>query len=298
MFKSESADCEDQLQCKEDRPMASKMKLGFLNSAKSEAELRGPIAAFRRGMSQAGVEKRYVALSAEWANHDSKRLPGLAAVEAATNSSRPVRVVFVGGFDPVEAGLVDHLERPSGNATGVSTSTTESLPMRLQLAGSLRNAEVVFLVKPDTLLARLERERMNGTYVVEAASDDELQARFREAKEKEHTIVLGADVFFTSRRKPIAKLADKYKVPAVYPFREYVEEADGLMSYGPSLANAYRQAGVYAGQLLLHPGEPNPPVVHPSIPELAINLKAAHRLKLMVPHELLARATYVVEDAD
>jgi len=290
-------------------------RLGFLNSASSK-ELAGPLAAFHRGMKQAGfVEGKNVEITYKWAKHDLARLPefaaklveagvdvlaatgGLAsaqaAVEAAKNS--PVRVVFVGGFDPVKAKLVDDLERPSGNATGISTSSTESLPHRLKLAKELLSErKVAVLIKPNTVVGRLEQQAANGAPVLAASTESELKARFAEAKKAGYAVLVGADAFFTSKRKQIVALAKQQGVPAIYPWREYVE-IGGLMSYGPSLTNAYRQAGLYVGKILGDGNCANPPVLQPTCFEHIINLKAAKALGLTVPGAALSRASHVIE---
>jgi putative ABC transport system substrate-binding protein len=200
----------------------------------------------------------------------------------------------VGGFDPVKAKLVDNVDRPSGDATGVTTSTTECLQERLQLAKKLLGEAIIaVLVKPNSVLGVLEAERAGGAPVLKASTEDELKARFAEAKKKRYAVLIGADAFFTSKRKQIVALAKLHGVSVIYPFRDYVE-AGGLMSYGPSLPNAYRRAGVYVGQILGDLDCANPPVIHPSL-EHAINLKTAKALGVKFPHELLARATNIIE---
>jgi len=293
-------------------------KLGFLNSA-SPRELAEPVAAFHRGMNQVGyVEDQNVSVTYQWAKHDLNRLPELArklvdagvdvlaatgglapsqaAVEAAKKADKPVRVVFVGGFDPVQAKLVDNLTRPRGNATGVNTSTTESLPDRIKLTRDLLGSEtkMALLVKPNTFVGTLERQKANGLPVLEASTEDEIKSRFAEAKRAGYTIIVGADAFFTGKRKLLVAQAKQNGVAAIYAWREYVE-AGGLMSYGPSLTNAYRQAGVYVGQILDNPTVANPPVLQPTSVEYAINLKTAKALGIEIPKGVLARAAVVVD---
>jgi putative ABC transport system substrate-binding protein len=299
------------------RRKAAMKKLGFLSSAASPRELADPVAAFRSGMKSGGfVEGENVKVIYQWAKHDLSQLPDLArklvdaevdvlaatgglasaqaAVEAAKKSAKRVRVVFVGGFDPVKAKLVDNVDRPSGDATGVTTSTTECLQERLQLAKKLLGEAIIaVLVKPNSVLGVLEAERAGGAPVLKASTEDELKARFAEAKKKRYAVLIGADAFFTSKRKQIVALAKLHGVSVIYPFRDYVE-AGGLMSYGPSLPNAYRRAGVYVGQILGDLDCANPPVIHPSL-EHAINLKTAKALGVKFPHELLARATNIIE---
>jgi len=203
----------------------------------------------------------------------------------------------VGGFDPVKAKLVDDLDRPTGNVTGVTTSTTESLPDRLQLAKELLHdagiESIAVLIKPNTLVGQLEKANASGALVLEASTEEQLKAAFTEAKKARRAILIGADAFFTSKRAQIVALAKEHGVPAIYPFREYVY-AGGLMSYGPSLPNAYRQAGVYAGRILGDATCPNPPVLRPTSFEHVLNLETANALNLKVPHGVLARATRVI----
>jgi len=299
--------------------MATMKKLGFLNSATAK-ELADPVEAFHGGMKQVGfVKDQNVKVTDQWAEHDLGRLPDLArklveaevdvlaatggiasaqaAVEAAKGAAKPIRVVFVGGFDPVKAKLVDDLDRPTGNVTGVTTSTTESLPDRLQLAKELLHdagiESIAVLIKPNTLVGQLEKANASGALVLEASTEEQLKAAFTEAKKARRAILIGADAFFTSKRAQIVALAKEHGVPAIYPFREYVY-AGGLMSYGPSLPNAYRQAGVYAGRILGDATCPNPPVLRPTSFEHVLNLETANALNLKVPHGVLARATRVI----
>jgi putative tryptophan/tyrosine transport system substrate-binding protein len=290
--------------------------LGFLNSA-SAKELKTPVAAFHSGMNSVGfTEGKNVKVVNLWAKHDLARLPALArklveqgvdvlaatggiavaqaAVAAAKGATKPIRVVFVAGFDPSRVDLVNDVKRPSGNATGVNTSTTEVLPKRLQLAKTLLPGKpLAMLVKPGTVLGQLEAQRADGASVLEASTGAELKAKFAEAKAKGWAVVVGADAFFTSNRKQIVDLAKRHAVPAIYPFREYVD-VGGLMSYGPNLSNAYRQAGVYVGKILDDPSWVNPAILEPAFLELAINLKTARALELDVPHQLLTQASHVI----
>jgi putative ABC transport system substrate-binding protein len=301
------------------RQRQAKKKLGFLSSA-SANELKKPIAAFHRGLKQAGfVEGKNVAITSQWAKHDLARLPelaeklvkagvdviaatgGIASAQAAVNAARnapggkQVRVVFVGGFDPVQADLVDNPRRPSGHATGVSTSTAESLPQRVQLLEKLVNGKnvVALLSKPDTVFGRREAQAAGHAPKHEARSKAELKARFADAKQRGHAVVVSADAFFTGSRDQIVGLAKQCKIPTAYAFREYVD-AGGLMSYGPSLTNSYRQAGLYAGTLLGGGTCADLCILEPNRFELVINLRAAKALDIDVPVELLARADHVI----
>jgi putative tryptophan/tyrosine transport system substrate-binding protein len=288
----------------------AKKKLGFLSSA-SFKELAKAVTAFHRGMKDAGfVEDKNVKVTYQWANHDLERLPelahklvesgvdviaatgGIAAAQAAVNATRnasatkQVRVVFVCGSNPVEA---------NGNVTGVTTSTAESLPDRLKLLEKMVNNKkvVALLTNPTSVFARQETQKGGAAPILEASSDAELKQRFAEAKQRGYAVLVGADAFFTCKRDRIIALARQSKVPTAYAFREYVD-ADGLMSYGPSLTNAYRQAGLYVGKIFGGETEVDLPVLKPNCCELVINLKTAKALKIDVPLELLARADHVV----
>jgi putative ABC transport system substrate-binding protein len=295
----------------------AKKKLGFLSSA-SFKELEKPVTAFRRGMKDAGfVEDNNVKVTYQWANHDLERLPelarklveagvdviaatgGIAAAQAAVNATRnasttkQVRVVFVCGSNPV--GANDRLGGPGGNVTGVITSTAESLPDRLKLLEKMVNNKkaVALLTNPTSVFARQEAQKVGRAPILEASSDAELKERFAEAKQRGYAVLVGADAFFTSRRDRITALARQSKVPTAYAFRELVD-ADGLMSYGPSLTNAYRQAGLYVGKILGDETDVDLPVLKPNCFELVINLKTAKALKIEVPLDLLARADHVI----
>jgi putative ABC transport system substrate-binding protein len=292
----------------------AKKVLGFLNTA-SAKELAQPLAAFHRGLKHAGyVDGRNLTIKYLWAKHDLARLPemarkladqykfdvvaatgGLAAAQAAVEAIKDVPIVFVGGFDPAKAKLVDNNKRPSGNATGVSTSSTESLPDRLKLLKQLMpGTKIALLVRPGTAIAEVERQHADGAEVIEVSSAADLKKRFAEAKKGGYAVAVGADAFFTANRKQIAALAKQHKVATVYPFREYLEHG-GLFSYGPSLTNCYRQAGIYAGQLLDNAKRTDLPVLQPPCFELAINLKAAKALGVEIPHEMHTRAGHVID---
>jgi putative ABC transport system substrate-binding protein len=292
-------------------------RLGFLNSASSD-ELDEPVEQFHRGMKQAGfVKDKNVEIVDRWADHKLEDLPklagqlldqgvdvlaatgGLAAAQAAVDTvkkaRKPIRIVFVGGFDPVKSKLVKKLNEPKGNVTGVNTTTTESLPQRLKLARELLGKTPIdLLVRAKAVVGLLERKKSGKIPVLEASSIDQLGQRFEDAKKNGHALVLSSDPFFTTRAREIAQMAAETRVPAVYAWRVYVD-AGGLMSYGPSLPNAYRQAGVYVGHILADAKSPNPPVIQLICAELAINLSTADDLGIQVSRQLLARADHVVD---
>src|SRR5262249_36420448 len=192
-----------------------------------------------------------------------------AAVETVKKARKPIRIVFVGGFDPIKSKLVKKLNEPKGTVTGVNTTTTESLPQRLKLARELLGKTPTnLLVRAKAVVGQLERKKSGKLPVLEVSSEDQLGQRFEDAKKKGHALVLSSDPFFPSRARDIARMAADARVPAVYAWRVYVD-AGGLMSYGPSLPNAYRQAGVYVGHIL-GDAKTNPPVIQLDCSELAI----------------------------
>jgi putative ABC transport system substrate-binding protein len=292
----------------------TKRKVGFLNSATSK-ELAAPVASFLHGLNQAGFAKKDIDVVYRFAKHKLGDLPGLAdklvkanvevlaatggivsakaAVAAVKAANKSIRIVYVCGYDLATSKML----AASGNATGVITATTEQLPERLRLARTLlgEKKEIALLVRPKTEVGISERDKFDPTKralpVLEADTDEELKKRFVEAKKNGQALLVSSDPFFTSRRKNIVKLAKDNKVSAIYAWREYVD-AGGLMSFGPSLPNAYRQAGVYVGQVLDDP-DYQPAALKPSHYEIAINVKTAEALGINVPRELLASADHV-----
>ena len=291
--------------------MARMKKVGFLNSA-SLKELALPIAAFRNGMKQAGADKKTAQVTYKFAKHDLEKLPELAqdlvesgidilaatggiaaaqaAVDAVRASGKPIRVVFVAGFDPSNMSL------PGGPAIGIHTDSSKALPERLKLAEELLgNRPMAMLVRKDTTVGDSERStfaRIQSGDVHEAGSDKELRAAFKAAGREREAVIVSADPFYTSNRQQVVRLAKSNKVPAIYAWREFVE-AGGLISFGCDLSKAYRQAGVYVGRMLADPN------YRPSVPalkgfDIAINLKTAKALKIQVPDDLLARADHIV----
>jgi putative tryptophan/tyrosine transport system substrate-binding protein len=293
--------------------------LGFLNSG-SRGAFAQPVAAFRKGLKEAGYNDRDVAIEYRWADGKVDQLPALAAdlvrrrvdVIAATGGATPARaaaaatkvipIVFA-GCDPDDAGLVNNFEQPDCNATGVDVCVLKGLPHRPYLAHELLPGTVfAVLVNPTTFGAQFERKEAleagakhgQKPVFVEASTERELGPAFASMREQGVGLaVISADAFFTSQRKKIVALAARNKMPTIYPWREYVE-AGGLMSYGPNLTNAYRQVGFYSGMILKGKRPAELPVLQRG-PELVINLKTAKTLGLAIPPKLLAQADEVVE---
>ena len=296
--------------------------VGFLNSL-SSAETSHVVGAFRQGVAQAGlVEGKSLRFEYLYADGVYQRLPGMAAefvrrnvaviaagappaALAAKAATATIPIVFVVGFDPVMAGLVASYNRPSGNATGVCLITSPLAQKRLELIFELvPKARIISMLVnptfPDTALEVQDAQTAasaNGRQLrtVNAGTAAEIDSAFALIREQgADALIVASDPFFVTQREQLAALAAGHGIPAIYPFREYVA-AGGLMSYGASLAGAYRQAGLYAGRILKGEKPADLPVVQPTTFEMVINLKTAKALDLDVPPTLLARADEVIE---
>jgi putative tryptophan/tyrosine transport system substrate-binding protein len=292
--------------------------IGFLSGA-----LPGPYApfaaAYHRGLKETGyVEGVNTAIEYRWAEGEVDRLPALAAelvrrqvaVIAATGgissalaakaATTTIPIVFGVAQDPVKLGLVASLNRPGGNVTGVNFLVVDLGSKQLGLLHELVPAavRVGLLVNP-----RIPQTEPVTRDVAAAASaiglqvdeSREIEAAFRTlVRNRADALVVGPDPFFASRRLQLATLATRHAIPAVYNIREYAE-AGGLMSYGTSPTEAYRQVGIYTGKILKGAKPADLPVVQSSKFELVINLPTARALGLEVPPALLARADEVIE---
>jgi len=227
-------------------------------------------------------------------------LPALAA-KAATST---IPIVF-GSTDPIKAGLVASLNRPGGNATGVNILTTDLEAKRLSLLhelfpsaspfGVLLNPKFPSATQQALELAEAARTIGRQVVVVNASTDAELDASFASLTQQHVVAILvAADPFFDTRRDQIIAFAAQQKLPAIYHFREYAM-AGGLMSYGPSLSEAYRQIGTYAARILKGANPADLPVQQSTKIELVINMKSAKALGLRFPIALLGRADEVIE---
>jgi putative tryptophan/tyrosine transport system substrate-binding protein len=225
------------------------------------------------------------------------------AAKAVTST---IPIVFT-GEDPVRAGLVASLNQPGGNATGVSTLTTDIGSKRLGLLHELapHATTIVLLNNPTSPSPESERYLQDVQLaarglgkqirVLNAVNEGEIDAAFvAMARERPDALLLGPDPFLNSRRDQVVTLANHYRVPALYPWREFAT-AGGLVSYGPSHTEPYRLVGIYAGRILKGAKPSDLPVIQSTKFELVINLKTAKALGLDVPPMLLARADEVIE---
>lgn len=283
--------------------------IGFLNSG-SEAAFQPSVAAFNRGLNELGyLDGKNVEVRYAWADGNYGNLPkvaaalvskgvnliaasgGVTSALAARTAAPETPIVFVCGFNPADSRIGF-----DGNATGVNLHNTELLPDRLKLFRELLgHSKVSLLLNPDAYLTkiRIEQGAVPDTPVIDASTDAQLEKGFADAQKDGVAILVGPDSFFTSRRDFIVALAKRYKVPAAYPFGEYAE-AGGLMSYGPSLTNPYRQLGVYAALLLDKVKIAHLPVTETSNFELVINTRTARAHSLDIPPGLLARADRII----
>jgi ABC-type uncharacterized transport system substrate-binding protein len=280
--------------------------------------------AFRRGLKEGGfTEGANVAIQFRWALGDYSRLPALAADLvgrqvavivaaggepsglAAKAATTTIPIVFGIGGDPVKAGLVDSFSRPGGNVTGVTLLTSLMEPKRLGLLRDLVPgvALIGVLINPDFPPAALQLQQIEEAaraigqriVITKASNDDALEAAFRSlVQEGAGALLVTAAPYFDTRRDRIIAFAARQRLPAIYQFREYAI-AGGLLSYGVSIAEGYRQYGIYAARILKGANPVELPVHQPTKFELVINLKTARALGLKISDNLLTLADEVIE---
>jgi len=297
--------------------------IGYL-SGQSPNEYAVFLAAFRRGLNETGyVEHRNVGIEYRWAEGQCGRLPALAAdlvrlrvsVIAATGTSlsalaakaatATIPIVFTTGADPVKLGLVSSYNRPGGTLTGVSFLLNELVQKRLGLLDELvpKATEIGFLVNPNevwlaTVMSDVQAAaRLLGLaiHVGNASSERDIDAAFANfVQERVNALFVAADAYLLDRRDQLVALAASHALPACFSTSAYVA-AGGLMSYGPSATDTYRQAGLYTGRVLKGEKPGDLPVVQPTKFDLIINLKTAKALGITVPPSLLATADEVIE---
>jgi putative tryptophan/tyrosine transport system substrate-binding protein len=296
--------------------------IGYLSGA-SPGPYAPFVAAFHRGLTETGyVEEQNVAIEYRWAEGRYDRMPALAAdlvgrkvdviaaggdtaVLAAKSATSTIPIVFFSGSDPADRGLVASLARPGGNVTGVTFMTGELMPKRLELLCELvPQARVIALLvnsnkQGDEPIMRdvQEAARAKGVqlHILKAGSESEIDTAFASLVQLHAGgLVVSPDAFFGSRRDQLVALASRHGVPAIYEWREFAA-AGGLISYGSSLTDTWRQVGIYAGKILKGAKPADLPIQRPTIFELVINLKTAKALGLTVPPLLLATADEVIE---
>jgi ABC-type uncharacterized transport system substrate-binding protein len=297
--------------------------IGFLNSQSPEGFME-PLRGFRQGLKEAGyVEGENVAIEYRWAENQTDRLPVLAAelvrrrvavittmgsspALAAKSATTAIPIIFNVGDDPVRVGLVASLARPGGNLTGINFFASELAAKRLELLRDLVPAatRVAVLVNPaEATIAEATLRDVEAAargmglqiQVVNVSTSREINAAFATlAQERPDALFVGGGPFFTARRVQLAQLAARYAVPAIFPQRQDAE-VGGLMSYGASVTDAWRQVGVYTGRILKGAKPADLPVVQASKFELVINAETARMLGLTVPDKLLVAADEVIE---
>jgi putative ABC transport system substrate-binding protein len=297
--------------------------IGFLSS-EGPGGLAPRLAAFRQGLSETGfVEGQNVAIEYRWAEGRFDRLPELAAdlvghkvdviatsggdftAVAAKTATSSIPIVFLAAGDPVENGLIASFARPGGNLTGVAFMGAELWGKRVELISELvpETKALADLVNPNfpgaernNIRAVQEAARAKGLQlsILRAATDSEIDAAFASLVELRARALLVGAPNFLSHREQIVALAARYAVPTIYDWREYVA-AGGLISYGMSLTDAYRNAGTYVGKILNGAEPADLPVQQPTNFELVVNLRTAKELNLTIPPSILARADEVIE---
>jgi putative tryptophan/tyrosine transport system substrate-binding protein len=282
------------------------------------------LAAFRRGLREAGyVENRNVTIEYRYGNSDNNRLPelvadlirrrvavivtpfGTAAALGAKRATTTIPIVFMTSADPVQEGLVASFNRPGGNVTGLSIMSVELGAKRLGLLHELipKAQRIAALINPNSAIAELliqEAQAGAATIgwqveVIYASTNQDIDLAFASLEQKRiDAVFISSDQFFTTTRGKFVTLAAQFRVPAIYSYRGFAE-VGGLMSYGPSLLDQYRQLGVYTGRILKGEKPADLPIVRPTKFELVINLKTAKTLGLEIPAGVLAIADEVIE---
>jgi putative ABC transport system substrate-binding protein len=296
--------------------------IGYFSSRSSgtEGPIRGP---FLKALEESGfVAGRNVAIEYRFSEGRDERLPQIAAdlvgqsvsmlvatdrpsAMAAKAATATIPIVFTSGLDPVQIGLVASFNRPGGNATGVSMFSTELGPKRLGFLRELlpKQGTIAFVVNPNNTTTPFQIEEMMASaqavgqplLVVEAGTEEQVYKAFATMAERNVTSILyGSNLFFQVVSELLIALAARYRIPALYEWREFVT-AGGLMSYSTDRNEAGQAAGSYAGRILKGEKPADLPVVQSSRFEFVINLKTATSLELTIPPNLLARADDVIE---
>jgi ABC-type uncharacterized transport system substrate-binding protein len=296
--------------------------IGFLNSS-SPGPYAPMVAAFRQGLKETGyVEGQNAAVEYRWADVQYDRVPAMAAelvarqvavivantpgVQVVKAATTTIPIVFTTGADPMQIGLVASLSRPGGNVTGVTTLNVEVAPKRLELARELVPTATVIavLVNPTNPNTETELEHLQAAaqalglqlHILYASTERNFDTVFATLSQLRAGVLVisGTDTFLISRSEQLAALTVRHAVPTIFQFREFAA-AGGLMSYGGSITDSYRQAGIYTGRILKGEKPADLPVQQSVKVELIINLTTAKALGLTVPTALLVRADEVIE---
>ena len=280
------------------------------------------VTAFRQGLKEAGfVEGQNVAIEFRSAENQPDRLPALVAdllgrpvavivgdnvsALAANAATKTIPIVFAGGGDPVREGLVASLNRPGGNVTGVNFFTGVLGAKRLELLHQLvpKATTIAVLVNPNTIQTEAERKAVQAAaeaigrqlLILDVSNERDIETAFATLVQRgAGALLVGSGAFMNSHRERLVALAARHALPAIYAQRE-TAMAGGLMSYGTSITDAYRQAGIYAGQVLKGEKPADLPVMQSTKFEFVINLKTAKVLGLEMPLSLQASADEVIE---
>ena len=298
--------------------------VGFVHSQSFDTTGTERLREFRQGLKDTGhVDKENVTIEARWAEGRYDRLPSLVAelvnrnvsVIAATGGTEPVSagkkatstipIVFITGADPVALGLVTSLSRPEGNLTGVTSFTRQLGPKQLGLLQTIiPSASVIAeLVNRNQIDAEVELKdiqeaaRTSGLRIlpISISSESDLEKAFATlTSERANGLLIGGGAFFSAHRVQIAVLAARHAIPTIYSSRD-MTVAGGLLSYGASLPDLYRQVGVYAGKILNGAKPADMPILQPTRFELVINLNTAKALGLAIPSGVMTIADEVIE---
>jgi putative ABC transport system substrate-binding protein len=282
------------------------------------------VVAFHEGLKEAGfVAGENLTIEDRWAEERYERLPRLAAdlvgrkvevivatgelpLRIAASATSTIPIVFTIGSDPVQSGLVASLARPDRNITGFTAIATELISKRFELVSELlpKARKIAVLMNSNAsgvseVTIRLAQQAVNakgmGLLILEAGDDNALELAFASmVRERADALVVSADAFFFLRREQITALAARYAVPTIYELQGFVD-AGGLISYGPDVAALRRQVGIYTGRLLKGAKLADLPIQQPTKFDLALNLKTAKGLGLIVPPSMLTRADVVIE---
>src|SRR5262252_2326352 len=296
--------------------------IGYLNFGSPESDAPR-LTGLRRGLNQAGyVEGRNFVIEYRWAGNQTDRLPALAAdlvqlrvavivaagvlpALAARPASTSIPIVFLVGADPVPLGLVASLNRPGGNLTGINGVVVELGAKGLALLHELvpGTATIGFLENPNNPVSELMTRDVLAAapvlglkvQILKASNDREIDAAFASlVQARTGALLVGGDAFLNSRIERLIELAARHAIPTMYSYREFAVSG-GLISYGISLTEQYRQVGLYTGRILKGEKPADLPVLQPTKYELIINTKTAKALGLQIPDRLLALADEVIE---